>query len=358
MHRDDELEGGRIRRLAKAIQNEYELLTGDRLNLFVDNENIEWGNEWRGVIDSALLQTAFFVPLITPLYLRSEQCRREFVEFVGRASSANARELVLPIIYAETPAVTDPDTQDEVARIVQQIQWEDWRKLRLAEESSPEYRSAVNKVANRLVAIAAEVAERPVEPLIDEAGDDSPGSLDQMAIAEHNIFRWAEIMADLGKDLPDLANIARDHLAKLKESDRRGGGMRGRLVVMNEFANALSGISERVLENGLAFSRSAIEADPGIQAIIRMIHGEAESDEEREQVEQFYRQIEEVSETGTAAVVSLRDLIQNIDNVQSLARVVKTPMRQLRKGLTGVIDGVTVLNGWSRLIDEVRGAAS
>jgi hypothetical protein len=353
-HRDNALEGGRITRLATAIQNEFELLTGDSLNLFVDHEKIEWGNEWQDVIDSTLLKTAFFIPLITPLYMRSEQCRREFIEFVGKATRANARELVLPILYAETPTIADADTQDEVARLVRQIRWEDWRSLRLAPESSPEYRTAVNKLATRLVQIAAQVAERPPEEMAEDIDSDAPGVLDQVAMAEENISRWGDILTALGEDIVSLGQTVEAATEKLAANDRRRGGARGRLVVINEFAKEVGEIADRVLNSGSEFSRNALESDPGLRAVIRQSFEEVQTDQDREQVLEFYAQIQSLNSSANEATQHLRSLIESIDGVQSMARGLRTPMRQLRKGLTGVIDGVVVLNSWAKLVDEAQ----
>jgi len=54
VHADDEAEGGRIRRLAERIRNEYSVLTGEDLAIFVDREDIAWGDEWRRRIADAL----------------------------------------------------------------------------------------------------------------------------------------------------------------------------------------------------------------------------------------------------------------------------------------------------------------
>jgi hypothetical protein len=350
-HRDNELEGGRIRRLAAAIQNEYELLTGDSIIIFVDSSEIEWGQEWRQVIDGALLRTAFFIPIITPLYLRSEQCRREFVEFVGRASRAHARDLILPILYADTQQVADPDTDDEVARLIRDIQSEDWRSLRLAEETSPDYRSAVNRLANRLVGVAASFAERPIEADEVEEPDDL-GVLDQIGIAESNVETWGDLLTSVGQDLTEFGEILTQTTEHLQASDRRGGGARGRLVILNNFAQEISLPVERIQAGGASFSRSAIETDPGVQVLIRRGPAEAKSDA-REQVEEFFGQVKNLSGEAIKVADVLRGFVQSIDGAQSISRVVRSPLRKLRSGLSGIIDGATVLDSWSRLIDEV-----
>jgi len=64
---DDEAESGRIVALARHLQEEYALLTGDALDLFVDRD-LAWGEEWRSRIDEALAGVTFFIPVVTPRF--------------------------------------------------------------------------------------------------------------------------------------------------------------------------------------------------------------------------------------------------------------------------------------------------
>lgn len=46
VHRDDTAEEGRISRLAIDLVSQYELLTGETINLFLDKASLEWGDNW------------------------------------------------------------------------------------------------------------------------------------------------------------------------------------------------------------------------------------------------------------------------------------------------------------------------
>ncbi|MCX5604180.1 toll/interleukin-1 receptor domain-containing protein, partial [Streptomyces phaeochromogenes] len=62
-HRDDEIDEGRIKRLAKKIANEFEGITAEELHVFLDKNDIKWGDEWRNRIDTALTGSTFFMPI-------------------------------------------------------------------------------------------------------------------------------------------------------------------------------------------------------------------------------------------------------------------------------------------------------
>jgi hypothetical protein len=162
---DDELDGGRILRLAHKLRAEFALLTGAELELFVDRDGIEWGDAWRSRIDEALAATTFFIPIITPRYFERPECRRELLAFIGHARSLGLEELLLPILYVGVPSLTsgEPPT-DEVTAAVSATQWVDWRALRLEDEDSSGHRQAVNRLATRVVEVSERLAERAPDP--------------------------------------------------------------------------------------------------------------------------------------------------------------------------------------------------
>uniref|UniRef100_UPI0013E05CCC toll/interleukin-1 receptor domain-containing protein n=1 Tax=Pseudomonas viridiflava TaxID=33069 RepID=UPI0013E05CCC len=83
---DDRASRGRILRLAEMIADEYESLTATKLKIFVDREDILWGQAWEERIDNALQETTFFIPVLTPRYFNSDPCRKEFLDFYNAAT--------------------------------------------------------------------------------------------------------------------------------------------------------------------------------------------------------------------------------------------------------------------------------
>ncbi len=157
-HDDNILDGDAILDLARHIKEEYSLLAGEPLEIFIDRDGIAWGEEWRERIDSSLSQTIFFIPIITPRYFTRHECRRELLEFAAKAKGLGVDELLLPILYVEV-ADLSPESDDEVVALVAKTQYVDWHETRLLEPASRGYRAAVNSLARRLQEIASKVAE-------------------------------------------------------------------------------------------------------------------------------------------------------------------------------------------------------
>ena len=114
VHDDDKVDRGRISQLARDVVDEYLMLTGEEISLFLDKDTIEWGENWLNKIDSSLSSVGFFIQVITPRYFMSPQCRRELQFFARRANNIGIKDLILPLVYVDFPALYDENTKDEI----------------------------------------------------------------------------------------------------------------------------------------------------------------------------------------------------------------------------------------------------
>lgn len=101
VHKDDTAEKGRITQLARDVTDQYEMITAETISLFVDHDEISWGNAWSDVVDHGLEAAAFFVPIIIPRYFLSSECRRELLTFARRAEAFGVTKLIMPILYID-----------------------------------------------------------------------------------------------------------------------------------------------------------------------------------------------------------------------------------------------------------------
>lgn len=85
VQKDDASDNGRIHQFAKDVKSEYILLSGDEIELFFDKDNIQYGEDWKSKIDSNILDTRYYMPIITPSYFKSSACRDEFNYFHSKA---------------------------------------------------------------------------------------------------------------------------------------------------------------------------------------------------------------------------------------------------------------------------------
>ncbi|MFE0355996.1 toll/interleukin-1 receptor domain-containing protein [Streptomyces nigra] len=358
-HRDDEIEEGRVRRLARKIANEFEGITAEELNVFIDKQDVKWGDEWRKRIDSALTGSTFFMPIVTPRFFKSEECRREVLIFSGHAKSLGLEDLLLPILYFDVPQIRKPDPSDEVMALVAQRQYEDWTTLRLEDEDSPQYRQAVHRLAMRLVEILERTAdvEPPPVALTDGEADEEPGMLELMAEAELALPRWAAVAEEFSKTIAEIGEVAHSASEEMQRSDARGGGFAGRLRITNKLAEDLSDPVDRLSLLGNQYSTELVNVDPGVLGIIRQIESGDVSSEEEGQIREFVETVKTTAQTSREAMGNIQGLAESIQVLPSLSKSLRPLSRKMQSALQQVMDGQAILDEWERRVDEVAGPA-
>ncbi|CPS16096.1 toll/interleukin-1 receptor domain-containing protein [Mycobacteroides abscessus] len=248
-HKDDVAEDGRILRLCERIKNEFSLLTGRDIEFFVDREAIAWGDKWRATIDDALTETTFFVPIVTPRFVASDECRRELVAFSENSKARGVPELLFPVLYVAVDDLSE-ESNDEVKVAIARTQYVSFTELRLIAEDSSEYRMKVNEMALRLISIANQIASKAEEPLVsslnkenqDSFDEDSPGFLDAMGSIEGQIPEWNETIDKLGELITQIGEITHEYAPELSRAAERGSV--AQIVVADKYSKAIQPVAE------------------------------------------------------------------------------------------------------------------
>lgn len=222
VHDDDDADGGRVIRLGHDVAAQYEMLTSQKIGLFLDRDDISWGEQWRKKIDEGLSSIVFFIAVLTPRYFMSPECRGELQRFARSARDLGIEELVLPLLYVEVPDLNEDTPSDDLVALVKTFQREDWRELRFSDVGSSEYRRGVVRLAQRLVeanrkAAEADVATTACELAPSESDvDDSPGLLDQLAAAEETLPEWQITVEAVSVEIVLIGQIVEDAAEEMR----------------------------------------------------------------------------------------------------------------------------------------------
>jgi hypothetical protein len=129
-HHDDKFFSGAITKLGRRLAEAYQLMNGTPLHVFIDKDRIEWGKQWREQLDASISESWFLIPIVTPSYLESVECRREFEEFLWIEKRLKRTDLVLPLLMIDAWQLDDERRRaaDPVAAELQKRQWRDWRE--------------------------------------------------------------------------------------------------------------------------------------------------------------------------------------------------------------------------------------
>ena len=380
-HADDAGEQGRIVELAHSLQEEYALLTGHDLHLFLDRDDLAWGDRWRDSIEEALAGITFFIPIVTPRYFRSEECRRELLTFARRARSAGVGELLLPILYTDVPGL-DASADDEALSAVAGVQWEDWRELRLEDRESRAHRQGVYRLARRLVQIAGEVASKPVvgeetdedpsrrlaeaseaigaqgrdlggeQQHAPDGRDDPPGILDLLAEAEEALPRWTKTIEEIAEVLQTIGQLAEETTAQVERSDATGKGFAGRLSAARRFAGVLEEPADRLLVLGSSYASDLMAVDAGFLTLIDFISEGLESEEDIQTAEELASTIRGMYAASSETVEQLREFLKSTEVAVGFSRELRPQLLKIQDAVRRVVDGQAVIGEWVARLDK------
>ena len=171
---DDEGSGGKLSKLRERIQEELRLQLGRTMKdfrLWQDKVAIAHGGLWEDRIKSAIAESVFFIPIITPTAVVSPYCKFEFDSFLAREKELGRSDLVFPIIYIPVPALTvDRWRQDPLLSIISSRQYVEWQNLRHLDPSSTEVALRVKKFCANICRALQEEWLSPEERQQAEAG--------------------------------------------------------------------------------------------------------------------------------------------------------------------------------------------
>ncbi|MCF3139135.1 toll/interleukin-1 receptor domain-containing protein [Paenarthrobacter sp. AR 02] len=273
-HEDDDRMSGYVRRLAQQIANEYAVSSGNDLQIFLDRNSLSWGEAWRTKIGDALGTAPFFIAVVTPKFVKSPECRRELLTFVGESTSRGFAKLLLPILLINVPDMRE-DSDDEVLALLARTQYVDWTKYRLMGEGAPEVLTAVNQLALRIMQLQEE-AQADLRSREQTEEQDEQATVDQ-------------VIGEINTLLPDWVNAVdfdpvarRQWNAAWAELTQRASrvyrqqrGLSGQfLSVWAKLGSEIAPLSDKRLNEARNYHRLTIALDPHVTAAIRLVERE------------------------------------------------------------------------------------
>jgi hypothetical protein len=373
-HDDNDREGGRIHRLSEQIRNEFETLTGTTIEIFVDDAEIHWGQDFRAKLDEALQETTFFIPVLTPTYFLRDECRKEMNRFVTSAVSLGLEKLLMSIRYVLVPDLKE-GSPDELKDVAARMQYEPWEGLRLLEETSSEYRKGINRLASRLVELTLDLESRPVvpvrnvremavttslglpgvgadvsEPTATPDGnddEDEPGLLDLVADIEPAMSAWSETLSAMSPASERLNMTFDFATAKMNDANTRPNSFAAKIVIARQLAidaeEPLSAIEDLSKE----YSTGILRLDPSMRALLSMVATETGD----EDISEFVTSVQGLIDASDSAMVSIRGAVDIAKTNMKLSRDLRPIFRRYETAMRNVIDGQVLIKSWKPLLD-------
>jgi hypothetical protein len=166
---DDEAFEGTLSALRDSIQRELSAQLGRSrasFRLWQDHAAIAPGKLWESEIKSAVGQSVFFIPIVTPRSINSKYCKLEFDSFLARERAIGRNDLVFPILYISVPALENEARwrDDHVLAIIGERQYVDWRPLRHLDVKTTVVRERIELLCRKIVETLNEPWVQPQQP--------------------------------------------------------------------------------------------------------------------------------------------------------------------------------------------------
>lgn len=355
VHADDDAEGGRITELARDLAAQYEMLTGESIDLFLDRDDLSWGEDWRAAVDGSLAGTAFFIPILTPRYFLSAECRRELNAFVRKAKRLGLEDLILPILYIASPLLREDPPSDEAVALVKPFQWVDWTDLRFASRDERPYREAVAEMAARLVEANSKADDVSLALPIskEDEDDDAPGSADLMAQAEVTLDAWADTVNSLSDSITEIGQVVGTATVEINDPETAPKSFAARLTLMRKLATALHDPATGLQETAERYTAQLNDIDAGIMEMIPALSAEVAGDSSKtSEVCEFFNSIRLMAQSSDEGLGALKEMVDAIQPIERMSRDLRAPLRTLRRALTSMYESRKVINAWVTAIDE------
>lgn len=374
-HSDNENDEGGILGLAERLRSEYELLTAEPLELFIDRGELLWGDDWRERIAVALERVTFFIPIITPTYFRRRECRAELLRFAREAKERGAERLILPVYYIGVPELEIEEVPaDEAMAIVKPLQRQDLRQLRLESRDGAHYRTLVNRLAERIIEIARNAEEgdeggqkavpasspsepspsTPVAPPPDgqKAEGEEGFFLENMARGETALQQIQVPMNAIAEDINDLGRLTEEATEEMATADAAGQpAFASRLAIAKRLASRLAEPAESLETHAKEYVSLLWDLDPFVTGLLDLI--EDLPQESKEMRAPFVSGLSGLHAASVKSSASVSELVETLEENSNFSRELRQPLRVYQTSLRNILDAQAVIDQWAERLQEI-----
>ena len=341
-HKDDEHTSGAITKLRERIQAEYEFQTGSEANIFQDTKDIGWGANWRTTISQSLGITTFFVPILTPTYLRSPNCLSELRTAVARFEELGFSEGIYPIEIVDCTKAIELLNDDTLANLLSDTQRDrSWIDLRFEDPHSKEYSIGVQKIVQTMIEkedLWHEEVEKAVQ--IDQEYEDEDGILDRMAQLEDSLDQTSGITCQIEKDFDAICAAFNERPIPSNATPK------ATLALAATLAHELDEPSKSLEEHSRAYSTSMKNFGQSLDGFIELcqtMHECADADY-IDELNDLHSKVMNLIEETAEPLAQLGPLRMVIRQAAQLSRSIRKPCQRIDVALANIASGTDVIN--------------
>jgi len=382
VHADDENDGGRVAQLGRDILSELKAITGDgEVELFLDRDDLHAGDHWREKVDEALSNVAFFIPIITPRFFQSVECRRELQFFSDKAEKLGITEIILPILYIDVPELREIEPDLDLVRLIKRIQWEPWNELRLEGRESSDYLKGKHRIAQELNRRRLQIESKDIIPAAtryqeelnqffrktvseppsgtdgkvapaEETEDEEPDIVGLLANMEDAQPKLTQVLSEISSELMTYGEIMSRGTEDIQKGNDEGKGFAWRLVIARRLTTEIVSPIERIEEGTRKYLSYLNEIDLGFRVLLPRLVDEVRDDPGvMPNVREFLRIWRGMCDAASGATDSILQMVELMKPLEKLSKDLRAPLRRMRTALVSMAEAQDVLNDWITMMD-------
>ena len=343
--KDDKNDDGRITKFRNRLEGEIRLLSGEDFSIFQDREGIAVGQPFDDVLEDSLSGSMLLIAVITPAFLRSEACRQEVRLFTQRERHLGRKDLIIPLLYVDTPGLDDPD--DEVARLLKSRQYCDWTALRLEDPNSRDVRTKTSKLANQIIDALRRSSGHPIVEKApeEETGSESLGFLERLAEYESAAPSFTNTLVSLAEVTKVIGENLSSATAEITAADKRGRPFSARLAILVRLRNRLDEPAAEMEQETEEYLRHLAQVSAGVYAVIEQVPT-LEKEDDIEAAKELLQVLADLADNTGNALDSLAGFQESLAAGYQLSSTLRPVLRRMSVAAGKMLPTRQVFEGW------------
>jgi len=368
-HEDDEAESGLIVKLCEGVQKRYKLDYGETVKIFLDKNNLPWGEDWQANLETALDEAIFFIPVVTPNYLRSVNCVLELKSFISKADEIGVTELVMPLIYVNTPGISD-DTEveydlvgAETTQILKKLQFERW-EASFEDLGSGAYRKALHQLAKKIhnanINIDKAIAERqkrsPKEDgtAAQQNGSDAeeviaPDFLESMATIEEKIKPMPEQIEKINVNITEIGDVISKSAAPMNNAVKQNKGIAFIQVIVKQLSSHLDKSANDLLANCEEFYGNIQGMHREVKEVLAF---KKKNPSSMDDPDEFCTSFVSLASNAEGSREGVQSMLDSMVQVEGFSNDLNRPLKIIKKGLVKYLEATDMILEWGQLAEQ------
>ena len=349
-HEDDRRSGGGITKLRRAIEEEYALKTGNEVSIFQDTKNIEWGMDWREEIDKAIGATLFFMPILTPTYLKRPHCLAELHAAINTFESLGYEKGIYPIEFVDCSKAIENLRDDALANTLAGTQRiTSWKELQYEAPDSSSYRKEIAVIVETLMKREEELGQANEDRIIQNTNiigdEDESDPLAEIAEINETLSNLTATTLNIGNDIEAIASEF-DATEIMRDSTPKSI-----IHITANLAHRLEEPCKSIESHCDDYSADIRSVSKGIDAIVEITAALDEmglGNNALQQLTSLHESICQLLEETEMAFSQIESMRTSLKAFAKISRSMRNPCRRIDTALDKVVASKIFFHEWER----------